>query len=83
MSYSSNIGGEPCTQISIQSNGDSTYDGWYEEYVFSTYQFAWIDARGNNIYYANITGTDQYIHKNLDDQWMVSSVILLYGMETA
>ena len=67
----------PCTHISIQSFGDSTYDGWYERKIFGTYRFLSIDASGNNMYHANIEGIDRFITKSMDTKnWMVSTTIL-------
>ena len=65
-----------CTHISIQSIGDSTYDGWYERRVFGTYSFVSIDARGNNIYHAKINGYDSFVIKDIDDDWVVKISIL-------
>ena len=64
--------GEPCDKISIQSIANSTYarDGWYKRMVFGTYRFASIDARGNNIYYAN-RSTDLFMHKDMENNWVV------------
>ena len=62
---------DPCPQMSIQSNGESTYDGWYEQYLFASYRFASIDSRGNHIYYANIRGKDRFICKKFNNNWMV------------
>ena len=70
------IGSIPCTHISIQSIGDSTYDGWYERYVFGTYTFFSIDARGNNMYHATIQGYDWFITKDMENTWMVNTTIL-------
>ena len=78
MSYPLNIPivstvNDPCPQMSIQSNGDSKYahNRWYEQNIFGSYRFASIDARGNNIYYANIRGTDLFICKDMENYWMV------------
>ena len=67
-----------CTQISIQSNGDSKYvhDGWYEEYLFGAYRFVSTDERGNNIYHANIRGTDWFIVKDMENDWVVRTETL-------
>ena len=62
---------KPCNEIIIRSNGESSYDGWYEQFVFGTYRFVSIDARGNNIYHANIQGTDWFIVKDVDNYWVV------------
>ena len=62
-----------CSQISIQSNGDSKYahDGWYEEYLFDSYRFVSTDERGNTIYHANIQDTDRFIVKDMGNDWVV------------
>lgn len=63
-------------RIFISSTGISTYDGWYEKYIFGVYRFHSLDRRGNNIFYANIRGTDRFVHKTQDDGiWMVSKSI--------
>ena len=62
---------KPCSDIIIQSIGESTYDGWYERFIFGTYHFLSIDARGNNIYYANIQGWDMFIAKDAHNDWLV------------
>ena len=68
----------PCTPITIQSIGDSKYvhDGGYQLYLFGTYNFVSIDARGNAIYHANIQGTDMFLTKNMDNYWVVNITIL-------
>ena len=68
----------PCEHITIQSTGESAYthDGWYGRNIFGTYRFVSIDARGNNMYHANIQGTDSFITKDMDNYWMVSNTIL-------
>ena len=81
MSYPLNISivstlNDPCPQMSIQSSGESTYDGWYEQWIFGSYRFASIDARGNHIYYANILGEDTFICKDMENDWVVRSVPL-------
>ena len=67
-----------CSQISIQSNGDSKYvrDGYYEEFLFGAYRFASIDSRGNNIYHANIRGNDWFIVKDMENDWVVRTTSL-------
>ena len=70
------IGSIPCTHISIQSIGDSTYDGWYEQHVFGTYSFLLIDERGNNIYHAKMEAFDFFITKVMENEWIVSVTIL-------
>ena len=69
-----------CSQISIQSNGDAKYvnGGVYEEYVFGTYSFVSTDARGNNIYHANIKGQDLFIVKNIENYWVVRTTSLQF-----
>ena len=67
---------KPCIAITIQSTGDSTYDGWYEQNIFGTYSFISIDASGNNMYHANIQGTDLFLTKNMDNEWVVNITIL-------
>ena len=67
----------PCAHITIQSIGDSTYDGWYERNIFGTYRFLSVDARGNNMYHAFIQGKDWFITKNIRNNWMVSTTILI------
>ena len=64
--------------ITIQSTGESAYalDGGYERYIFGTYRFVSIDARGNSIYHANIQGGDWFITKDMENDWMVSTIIL-------
>ena len=66
----------PCAHITIQSIGDSTYDGWYERNIFGTYRFLSVDARGNNLYHANIQGMDLFITKDMNNAWAVSTTIL-------
>ena len=34
------------------------------------------DARGNNIYHANINGRDYYVLKNIENNWVVRTVSL-------
>ena len=67
-----------CSQISIQSNGDSKYAhaGFYDEYLFGAYRFASIDSRGNNIYHTNIQGEDVFILKNMRNNWVVRNASL-------
>ena len=67
-----------CSKISTQSNGDSKYvhDGWYEEYLFGAYRFVSTDERGNNIYHANIRGTDWFIVKAMINIWVVRTASL-------
>ena len=67
--------GSPCTHIAIQSIGHSTYDGWYFIYIFGSYSFVSTDARGNNMYHANIQGTNRFITKNMDNYWVVNITI--------
>ena len=69
-----------CRQISIQSNGDSKYvhDGRYEEYIFGAYRFFSTDERGNNIYHANIRGTDSFIVKTMENYWVVRKHLYNY-----
>ena len=64
---------EPCAKISIQSIGNSkdVVDGFYTSFIFGTYKFASIDARGNNIHYANIGGYDYFICKDMNNIWLV------------
>ena len=62
---------KPCSEIMIRSIGESSHDGWYERYIFGTYRFVSIGARGNNIYHANIQGTDQFIVKDVENDWVV------------
>ena len=68
----------PCTHITIQSTGESAYvhDGQYELFIFGKYRFLSVDARGNNMYHANIEGIDRFITKNMDNNWGVSTTIL-------
>ena len=68
----------PCTHITIQSTGESVYvhDGYYEQYIFGKYRFLSIDARGNNMYHANIQGIDWFITKDIENDWEVSTIIL-------
>ena len=68
----------PCAYISIQSTGDSTQaqDGWYVQYLFGTYRFVSIDSRANNMYQANIKGTDWFLSKLMDNDWVVNITIL-------
>ena len=69
-----------CSQISIQSNGDSKYvrDGSYEKYVFGAYHFVSTDERGNNIYHANIRGRDWFIFKTMKNNWAVRMHLYKY-----
>lgn len=67
---------KPCSEIIIKSIGESTYDGWYERFIFGTYRFVSLDARGNNIYYANIKDTDWFIVKDMENNWVVRIVPL-------
>lgn len=63
--------------MSMQSIGDSkdVVDGYYTRFIFGTYMFASIDARGNNIYYANIVSQDMkdasFICKDVNNYWLV------------
>ena len=66
----------PCNYILIQSIGESTYDGWYERFIFGTYRFLWIDERDNYIYFANIEGYDRVIFKDMENDWVVCIVLL-------
>ena len=68
----------PCAHITIQSTGESAYalDGFYERYIFGTYRFVSIDARGNNMYHADSQGRDLFITKNMDSHWVVNITIL-------
>ena len=68
----------PCAHITIQSTGVSAYvhDGHYELFIFGTYRFVSIDARGNNIYHANIQGDDWFITKDIENGWIVSVIML-------
>ena len=78
MDYNTNISIEStisiqCNQITVQSIGDSTYDGWYERYIFGTYRiYQRTDPRGNYIYHANIQDTDWFIIKDTENYWVVS-----------
>ena len=64
---------KPCSKVMFRSIGESSHvnDGSYERYIFGTYHFVSIDARGNNIYHANIQGTDQFIVKDVENDWVV------------
>ena len=68
----------PCSQLSIQSNGASKYvlGGWYEKYIFGIYSFASTDTRGNNIYHANIKGKDWFLVKDMENSWVVRTTSL-------
>ena len=68
----------PCTHITIQSIGDSKHveDGAYERFIFGIYLFLSNDARGNNVYHANMSGTDMFIRKDTENYWVVSITIL-------
>ena len=71
-----------CKAISIQSDGDSKYvdDGFYEKFIFGRYHFALIDERGNDIYHANIKGTDWFILKDMENDWVVSNTYKIVFM---
>ena len=62
-----------CSQIAMQSNGDSKYvdDGYYELFLFGAYRFLSTDERGNNIYHANIRDHDWFIVKKISNNWVV------------
>ena len=68
----------PCNHITISSIGDSksVHDGMYEYWIFGTYSFVSTDARGNNMYHANIQGTDRFITKNMYNYWLVNMTTL-------
>ena len=70
--------GSTCAYITIQSTGESAYvhGGLYEQEIFGTFRFVSIDARGNNVYHANIEETDWFITKDMDNLWGVSTIIL-------
>ena len=72
----STISTPPCSEVIIQSFGETTYPGWYESLVFGIYRFVSIDVRGNNIYFANIQGTDSFIFKDMENDWVVRIVPL-------
>ena len=57
--------------IIISSIGESSYDGWYNDFVFGLYSYHSRDARGNVLYYASIKGKDRFIFKTSDGNWMV------------
>ena len=48
-------------------------DRFYEKFIFGRYHFALIDERGNNIYHANIKGTDWFVLKVSENDWVVSN----------
>ena len=62
----------------IRSIGESSHVhvGLYDRYIFGTYRFISIDARGNNIYHANIQGMDWFIVKDVENYWVVRITIL-------
>ena len=71
----------------IHGIGESTYDGWYEAFIFGSYSFVSIDSRGNNVYVANRDAKyddlyeeynmPPYIYKHqLDRDWVVNLAFL-------
>ena len=60
-----------CRAISIRSDGVSKYTELVD--IFGRYHFALIDERGNDIYHANIKGTDWFILKDMENDWVVSN----------
>ena len=59
--------------LNISSTGDSTDvdGGWYEQQIFGMYKYHSFDRRGNNIFYANIGGTDKFV-QYIGSNWVVS-----------
>ena len=53
-------------KLMIHGIGKSTYDGWYEEFVFGAYNFESIDSGGNDIYIANKHGQFDNLHNQFN-----------------
>ena len=65
--------------LMLSSTGisNTVSDGYYRRKVFGAYTFHSTDNNGNRVYYLCIEGQTNYLYKNANGNWMVSSAVSL------